>query len=487
MKVLKKVDLKISNIKNTITIYFGIPDSSEELEKMFKLRFKIYSQKNYIESHKYTDQQEKDEYDTNNKCIYFIAKIDNHIVGSVRVIHDNPLPTEKYYKFDKPDLSHLAANQKCEIGRLVIDKYNPVEYTYLPQGIVMFFLISCIVDYTSKNNINTALAFIKTSLKNKMKKRKMPFHIIQYSDFQINENDVLYKYFSQKKDPVVPVWFHLKDFKVYINKLLNNKIIFKKIDDNHYYLKNNLITNFIFKRSRSKLDSQFWKKYFTVYDTLNNLIPYQNLIQTIIKHAQPNPEDKILDAGSGTGNLAVKIEKGGAVVYGIDISKEGVEMHKSKKPKGEVIVGSITDPLPFPDNYFDKIVSNNVLYTIPRFKREFVYKELYRVLKPGGVIVISNIKKGFKPVKIYSDHIKESIKSYGYIYTIKQIIKFIIPTLKIFYYNFLIKKENKSGGYDFFEPEEQKKYLEKAGFVDISPDIPTYSNQAILNYARKTN
>lgn len=233
------------------------------------------------------------------------------------------------------------------------------------------------------------------------------------------------------------------------------------------------------------LDTRFWKKYFQVYDILNVLIPYQELTREIINNLEIKEGDSILDLGSGTGNIALEVEKKGAIVVGIDSSEEGVRLHKKKLPKSLPIQGDITNKLPFNDNTFDKVYSNNVLYTIDINKRPFIYREIYRVLKPGGIFVISNISKEFKPIKIYLDHIKKQVKRDGVIKVIKDILKLIRPTLKMFYYNYLIKKEKKTGSYSFMKTGEQKKDLLESGFNNISKDISTYSNQAILNKGYK--
>lgn len=59
------------------------------------------------------------------------------------------------------------------------------------------------------------------------------------------------------------------------------------------------------------LDSQFWAKYFKVYDTLNQLIPYQDLLDLFLKKLEllSSGDKNILDVGSGTGNLCIS-EKG---------------------------------------------------------------------------------------------------------------------------------------------------------------------------------
>ncbi|OHA78640.1 MAG: hypothetical protein A2V96_02980 [Candidatus Yonathbacteria bacterium RBG_16_43_6] len=228
----------------------------------------------------------------------------------------------------------------------------------------------------------------------------------------------------------------------------------------------------------------FWRKYFAVYDVLNELRPYQNLLGSVKDNLKIKKGDLVLDAGAGTGNLAIILSNIGAQVVAFDSSKEGLDLYKQKQKDAIVEVGDILKPLPFKDNYFDKICSNNVLYTLPRTSRVAVAKELHRVLKPGGVIVVSNIVEGFSPLKIYFEQVTQDFKNNG-IVSIFKIFKFLIPTIKIFYYNSLIKKENKSGSYDFFKQGEQKALLSQVGFKDISDDHVVYAGQGILNTAQK--
>lgn len=234
------------------------------------------------------------------------------------------------------------------------------------------------------------------------------------------------------------------------------------------------------------LDRKFWAKYFEVYDVLNELIPYQELMQDIVDALEVKKGDLILDAGSGTGNVSMRLEKLGAHVVALDFSEEGQKVHKKKKPKQtEFVLADLTEDFSFPNNYFDKIVSNNVLYTLPKEKREDVFHEFYRILKPGGKVVISNPSINFKPITIYFDHIKKDIKKNGLFKTIHKIFKFIYSTGRMFLYNYKIKKEDKVGLYDFFTIEEKKKIFKKVGFTKISESVLVYSNQGILNYAYK--
>ena len=193
----------------------------------------------------------------------------------------------------------------------------------------------------------------------------------------------------------------------------------------------------------------------------------------------------ILDAGAGTGYLALLLEKRGAKVVGLDFSKEGLEIFKKKLPNSQTIFHDLTKSPPFTDESFDAIVSNNTIYTLPLETRPAVFKEFFRVLKPNGKIVVSNVREGWKPLAIYLAHIRWSMKEKGIIKTITDIFRLLIPTLKIFYYNHLIQKENRNRVYSFIKSDEQKKLLQSAGFSNISENHFVYADQAVLNFAGK--
>ena len=230
------------------------------------------------------------------------------------------------------------------------------------------------------------------------------------------------------------------------------------------------------------LDSKFWANYFKVYDILNLLIPYQELLETICDELEIKPGERILEAGCGTGNLALKIKERGAKVVGLDNCKEALDIYRKKDPTAELVLADLTEKLPFPDNYFDKIASNNTLYAIPKEKQLATLKELYRILKSRGKIVLSNTKKSWKPIKIYIKGIKGNLRKEGIFLTVLKIMKLIIPTLKIFYYNYQIKKESQYYFYDF---NEQKELLEQAGFKLVLDAKLVYAEQSILNSAFK--
>lgn len=231
------------------------------------------------------------------------------------------------------------------------------------------------------------------------------------------------------------------------------------------------------------LDEKFWAKYFKVYDVLNLLIPYQELLTTICDELDIKNGEKILEAGCGTGNLAIKIKERGAEVVGLDNCKEALEIYKKKDPNAKITLADLSKRLPFPDNHFDKIASNNTLYVLTSEERKICLREFNRVLMPDGKVVISNPKQGWSVFAIYIETIDNEVRVNGLFRTIGKIINMILSTIKIFYYNHLIKKEVH---YHFFTVDEQKLLLEKAGFVK-SYEKSVYTKQAILAGAYKPN
>ena len=111
------------------------------------------------------------------------------------------------------------------------------------------------------------------------------------------------------------------------------------------------------------------------------------------------PDDKVLDCGCGGGanirRLLKKCPQG--IVKGIDYSPVSVE--KSKKVnetaiadgRCAVLQGSVADMM-FADNWFDAVTAFETVYFWPDLPRCF--REVWRVLKPGGTFFICNESNG---------------------------------------------------------------------------------------------
>jgi len=236
----------------------------------------------------------------------------------------------------------------------------------------------------------------------------------------------------------------------------------------------------------NKIDEKFWDEYFRSYDILNIVHAYRDLLESVMVEMNLKSGVKVLDVGVGTGNLAVLIAKNGAEVYGLDSSHVGLRIFKEKVPKGITVVHDLKNEIPLPDNFFDYVCCINTLFALPPIQRESVCRELYKVLKPGGKIIMTNLLDGYKPINIYSHHIIQEIKRIGVLRTIIHLFTIFKPTLKMFYYSRLMRKNNES--FDevrFFGLNEQEDLLKRVGFINISKGKKLFASQAILNSAYK--
>lgn len=110
----------------------------------------------------------------------------------------------------------------------------------------------------------------------------------------------------------------------------------------------------------------------------------------IIEELNPAPSEKIIDLGCGTGyylfllsNLPVKLN-----LTGFDNDQKAMqEAEEFLSSKNIKFVSGDLHEMPFEDQSFDKAVMSEVLEHVEN--DENVLQEVYRILKPGGVLVIS--------------------------------------------------------------------------------------------------
>jgi len=148
----------------------------------------------------------------------------------------------------------------------------------------------------------------------------------------------------------------------------------------------------------SKLQNKKQNDYSDVIYRLDGPLRWatqENL--SIIEKAEIQSGWKVLDVGSGTGYLTIpaaqKVAPHGCVEC-IDnlIELQNVIRTKAQKLKLENNIHlqlSDVSELPFPDNYFDAVISSYLLHEIPETSGN-LFAEAYRVLKQGGNFVIAD-------------------------------------------------------------------------------------------------
>lgn len=101
-------------------------------------------------------------------------------------------------------------------------------------------------------------------------------------------------------------------------------------------------------------------------------------------------EAKVLDIGVGTGNLSKYFLEAGYDITGLDQSREMMAEAKKKFQNLKLRVGEFLK-IPFDDSSFDIIVSTYAFHHLNEKEKELAIKEMMRVLKPNGKIIIGDM------------------------------------------------------------------------------------------------
>lgn len=117
---------------------------------------------------------------------------------------------------------------------------------------------------------------------------------------------------------------------------------------------------------------------------------------------------KILDAGAGTGNFSLKLAEKGAEVTGIDLSGDMLKLAEAKAKEAGYTISFLKRDIfetGFEDESFDAVFSMAAFEFIEDYER--AAEELYRLVKPGGSLLIGTIAKSGAWGKLYMDLAKQ--------------------------------------------------------------------------------
>ncbi|WP_394846586.1 methyltransferase domain-containing protein [Pendulispora brunnea] len=99
----------------------------------------------------------------------------------------------------------------------------------------------------------------------------------------------------------------------------------------------------------------------------------------------------VADVGCGTGRHAVRLAAERAHVTALDFSEGMIGRAKAKATVGDIsfVVHDIATPLPLADRSMDRVINCLVLDHVPTARLEALFRELGRICKRDGFIVVS--------------------------------------------------------------------------------------------------
>lgn len=140
------------------------------------------------------------------------------------------------------------------------------------------------------------------------------------------------------------------------------------------------------------------EKYYSLTDTVfKALAPYYDIIatplfrarDTVVDFANASSGSRVLDVATGTGGQALAFAKRGNETIGVDLSAAmlSIARRKNRYANASFELADATH-LRFEENYFDVSTISFALHDMPITIREKVLKEVVRVTKPEGTIVV---------------------------------------------------------------------------------------------------
>ena len=114
----------------------------------------------------------------------------------------------------------------------------------------------------------------------------------------------------------------------------------------------------------------------------------------IVSLSGVRPGDSVLDVGTSSGYLARKLAAAAGPaghVTGVDPSEAAIAHARRRGADGGLAFAvGVAQDLDLPDSSFDIVTCTLALHHVPARKREAALREMYRVTRPGGRLLVAD-------------------------------------------------------------------------------------------------
>ena len=262
------------------------------------------------------------------------------------------------------------------------------------------------------------------------------------------------------------------------------------------------------RRSMDKSDHvAFWKDYLRNFKAIPNVTDFWRLMDHVYRlMGECQGGERILDAGCGNGNFGVFLQLNQAFrqryarrgqfrspkYIGVDFVPAALaqasdnfrqvggileqqfhdELRAYVPIDMQVCRADLESPLPFPDHTFDRVVCNLVVGYLR--DPSFTLRQYLRVLKPGGRLVVSNLKPYADLSAIYRNFVKTA-----------RTADEVEEGRRLLDNSGKIKEREGEGVFNFLHHPELEGLLRGVGAAD--PRVySAFGNQALIAVAEKT-
>jgi ubiquinone/menaquinone biosynthesis C-methylase UbiE len=124
----------------------------------------------------------------------------------------------------------------------------------------------------------------------------------------------------------------------------------------------------------------------------------------IVSLARVRPGDAVLDVGCSGGYLARKLAAAAGPaghVTGVDPAEAAITYARRHATGTMAFTVGVAQDLDLPDSSFDVVTCTLAMHHVPARKRETAFREMYRVTKPGGRLLVADFDPARRPLPLH--------------------------------------------------------------------------------------
>lgn len=150
------------------------------------------------------------------------------------------------------------------------------------------------------------------------------------------------------------------------------------------------------EKSQKFIPALRYDRLTALYDPILRLTLRESEFKSyLVKAAQVQPGERVLDLGCGTATLTILVKQTqpDAEVVGIDGDEKVLTLARQKASQSGMIVAldqGMVHNLPYPDNSFDHVFSSLLFHHLSRENKLRALREVFRVLRPDGQLHVAD-------------------------------------------------------------------------------------------------